>query len=469
MNSLSNSLLLFALVLFGLSKNADAQCTPGPGPLGCVDSNDIVMCVPSSQLVNDVTTCTRLSIYCPGASPIQVFVEVSDPEFAPILGTIMFGSSGSGESYYDDLPGARIVTQDLLDRGYRIVRYRWTGFGGNFFGWTENGTGLIPMSNRYATLLEWVNENVYKQGGGSTFALTGNSAGASLIAYAFSKWDMSDLVDVAVLSSGPVNTRMDFVCPNSSAAPGPCPGHMPQNIMLDCVAGQIACTGCPDDNICRGGQSCATPVSPSTLHDDSVLFPNAIVSYPTRVHVLLGTRDCNIIGPAMGQLYFDNIQSEKVVQYVKNGIHSLTETPAGRDAIIKALLAGMDQIPTPASISPRSWPKEGGNFSIDFHGPPNAYVRAAFSTSATTSVLFPALGWSFLDQPFLGFRALRLDSVTGKLNYTWNIPAGSGLAGTEFFWQAQMVSTTKFLVKPLFNPYNAPHLSNVNNVFVQSM
>jgi hypothetical protein len=126
----------------------------------------------------------------------------------PYLGTVLMASGGNGVEYYGGPGGGDAIVQALLDSGLRVVDRRWS------YGWFDSSAFVRPQSVRYATLLKWVYENVHT---GGPFGVTGNSGGAAEIGYALTTWGSDSLVDVAVISSGLILSRIDYLCTEPSA------------------------------------------------------------------------------------------------------------------------------------------------------------------------------------------------------------------------------------------------------------
>jgi hypothetical protein len=101
--------------------------------------------------------------------------------------------------------------------GFEVVIVSWTD------SWLESApseeAGPARLACRAATAILWVHDNLYQDLGVSQsevgrcgFCLTGNSGGATQIAYALSFYGLAGIVDAAVLSAGPPHAAIDEGC-----------------------------------------------------------------------------------------------------------------------------------------------------------------------------------------------------------------------------------------------------------------
>jgi len=340
-----------------------------------------------------------------------------------------------------------------------VIQRKWVGSTRSSYGWLQPETSILDSSCRYATLIDWLFQNVHHSTDGA-FAVCGNSGGSGEIAFALSNWGLDSLIDVAVLTSGPPFTRLDYICESPPDWSTSCPSPLlPANVALDCAAGAASlCTQTFPSNFQFCTSSAINPGVPpqtSELIANSLLNGSEVLSYSTRVHFILGTADCSTPGIPMGQLFFDAIQTEKVMQYVKDGKHWMPETLLGRRAIVDALLAGTDLGAIPATVSPTSWPVEGTRFELNVQGPPGGSVYIGWASTANDMAWVSGAGWSFLDQSAnLAFR-LQLDVGSGMASYSTLSPVD--MAGTQLYLQALFIA-----------PDSTIRLSNLNEIYVRS-
>jgi len=285
-------------------------CAAGPGPL------------PTSS-------CLLLEVDALSNPLASLELRVIDPDVAtPVVGTVILAGGGIGADFIGDDPGGDQLTQDLLAAGFRVIDRRWPN------GWFVDSTGVREQSARFAVALDWIRTNLHTVG---PLCAVGNSGGSGEIAYSLTSWDGDDLLEVAVLGSGPPLTRLDYLCevPASAAWSNQCAALVPPATM---TCGQPSCEPELTNPLCP-----LLPPSPAPgeLLDQSILFPAAVLAYPTTtVQMLLGTDDCTSAVP-LGLLYLAAITTPVSLDFVANAPHDLFTTQAGRDAILLALTSSL--------------------------------------------------------------------------------------------------------------------------------
>ena len=428
-----------------------AQCVEQGGDLGCVAVLDEMNC-PSgpSNFANGVNSCMTLSVQSPGVVPaILVELRITDPlPGVSLKGTVLLGSRGLGNIFYEDQvvdgSGANGVVQRLLDEGFRIVQRKWDGDG--WFAenlptssqYTGQNHPMTDLANRYATLLHWVSQNSPPDG---AMIATGQSNGSSEIAYALSTWGAEEILDVAVLSSGPTMTYLDEICGSA-----PCGGAFPANV--------LTCSEpCPVAGIEESSAFMAVCIGTSTAEqmDGSILFPGdqvnpgADTSYisssgrETRTHIIIGSDDCPTVAPQMGFAFFDAITSEKVLEFVPATGHTIQATIAGKRAIVNAVLAGASaaSLGRVATISLNSWGTlvpDPSEFEVQLHGPEDALTFLLLSVVIDSEVEIGLSGWLFLPSAFL---VQGVGSLIGNgKNLTFEVPNDCTLQNIPIYFQA---------------------------------
>lgn len=369
------------------------------------------------------TTCQTVQITCDGIQPLDVELRISAPAAGvPYRGTILFGTGAAGDKFYADLDQQILAT--LQADGFRIVDRRWAA------PWFFQSISVRKQSCRYATLLEYVAGSIHTPGG--ALCATGHSNGGMELAYALTAWNADAVLDVAVPTSGP-NSRLDYVCMGWPA--GQCPGIVPASVMTctpPCMGQPFFCTACNP--------------TPTALdqEEDSVLFPAAVLDFPTtRVHQIFGRSDCGTPAVPSGLLFQSMITSERISEFVPAG-HSVASTPPGRDAMRRAFLGGAACTAGPASLTALAWPSIGSNLQLDLLGPSAADYTVALSFgTAFTEV--PGLGWLFLADPYSVIGSGCLDAA-GTATLLNMIPNDPMLVGTNLYFQAQIGSCLSNLV-----------------------
>lgn len=200
--------------------------------LGAVRSRgDAAGCLPGDK-------CKGFEVDCPGTGqPAQGSLDIGDPAGAP-RGLLVFLSGGGGNKLWSESakldlqfsgskqksedPAAAKLANDSLqsfrDQGFMTIQVVWRA------GWLAaprgNPVGPAHLACRSASLFKWLHDTYYRQLGASPgplqcgFCLTGNSGGASQIAYALAFYGLGDIVDAVVESGGPPHAALDKACLN---------------------------------------------------------------------------------------------------------------------------------------------------------------------------------------------------------------------------------------------------------------
>ncbi len=406
---------------FALAAPLAAQaCTQGP-PTTLGTATIVSTACSAGSLPR--TTCRTLRIDCAGLQPMEVRVRVTEPDpTVPVRGTVVLGTGGGGTDFYGERPGGPELFTALVARGFRCVDRAWVGGG-----WFSEVASMRKQSCRYATLLTWVHQNVHI---GGVFVATGNSGGSAEIGYALTAWGRGDILDVAVPSGGPPMARLDYLCGLSSTWNNLCRTVTPR-AFFEC--GQPVCTIGGTGQVCT---NCTPTPTAADLEADSILFPGARLAFPrTRVHVVLGGRDCSSAVPA-GFLFFAAITTEKALDVAAGTPHWTPETAAGRDAILRAILGGTACRGVPATVHVPAWPSIGGSLGFSVHGPAGGSYAMLMGVGPALFE-FPPFGFVFLDLSvvvMVGGGAL--DPATGRATLSLAVPNDPALVGATVWDQA---------------------------------
>jgi hypothetical protein len=193
-------------------------------------------------------TCYQVNTSCDGVADYSVYLKVNAPAGTP-NGTVIFGTGSGGSALYDsDEPdffynngttnGGLAVVQGVLNAGYTTVQI---SFGSPFDstpgtenGWLQGPGGVRRLACRYATVANWVYQNIHNANPGAPFCATGNSGGAGAIGYAVFNYGLDTIFAMIETTSGPPMTRIDLGC----SAPG-----------SNSYGGKTACTSPPPSNL----------------------------------------------------------------------------------------------------------------------------------------------------------------------------------------------------------------------------
>ena len=277
----------------------------------------------------------NLSVSCSSVADYSgVLLKVSTPS-GTSKGTIVFTTGGAGNDLYEEhFTYGSTAVNDVVAAGFTAVQ---TDFTAGSTGWLTGpaADGPLTLSCRWATMAQWVHDNVRQTN--SAFCATGNSAGAGAIAYALARYGEGSIFNFVVPTGGPPFSRIDEGCVcnrtminTSCAGPiDPCYG-LNANMFLDPAYG---------NGHCSHGDTTDVPL----WQKDSILSSDgkSVLNYPTtNVHFIFGSLD-NTPGPANAALYQQAITSHQdTPQCVADAPHEIADVLDGAQAVSSALIAG---------------------------------------------------------------------------------------------------------------------------------
>ena len=230
--------------------------------------------------------CRRVVVTCPDIDEASAQLRLSGPA-ADVThkGTIVLTSGGPGTfPYYgsaEDITGKMVDT--FVNDGFLTVGIRWEQPGI----W-EGDSRAITLACRYATVAQWIYDNLHEGGEETLFAAQGNSGGAAQIAFGLAHYGLDEIIDLANLGGGPPD------CPRCVQTPG-------------------------------------YPREP-------LLSGNPRVNYPsTTVRFFLGENEPTQYIIDNANEYFNAITSEKTMQIVPNTAHGIQFTEEGTAVLIAAV------------------------------------------------------------------------------------------------------------------------------------
>ncbi|MDP9343279.1 MAG: hypothetical protein M3Q23_14545 [Actinomycetota bacterium] len=159
---------------------------------------------------------------CPGvASSITAYLATA-PATGPARGLAIFFSGDYGDTWWD---GGGALTaamfSSLRQAGIEVVQVEWS------IAWLRSARGETAgparLACRPATVIRWIHDNLYLPLGASPavgvcgFCITGNSGGASQVAYALAFYGLDGIVDGMFPSSGPVHSALAKGCAGNSS------------------------------------------------------------------------------------------------------------------------------------------------------------------------------------------------------------------------------------------------------------
>jgi hypothetical protein len=246
----------------------------------------------------------------------------------------------SGSKQKNEDPVAARLAGDMLqtfrDHGFMTVQVVWRA------GWLAapkgDPVGPAHLACRSASLIQWLHDTYYLPMGASPaplqcgFCLTGNSGGASQIAYSLAFYGLGDIVDAVVETGGPPHAALDKVCLNE-------PGFG-YSLTLDSVLDISYGFYRPQIGPCQKHD----PTWAATWKRDGADTGGSTYSYPnTRVLLVLGQLDETEVGPHQ-MAYLAKLReagSPHVEQVtIPNMTHAITASKDGLSHITDWFLAG---------------------------------------------------------------------------------------------------------------------------------
>lgn len=248
----------------------------------------------------------------------------------------MFFSGENGTGWWSE-SSSLVPTffQSLLDSGFELVQVAW---GGN--GWVAapagEPLGQEVLAGRPATVIQWVHDNMYSPSVGSSgighcgFCITGNSAGASQVAYVVSSYGLDTIADAMIPTSGPPMAALEKGClqvPGYAYDPG-------KAGLIDISYGFYAKTG-------PGPCTMADPAFTPEWVANSNETGGTSYNYPaTRVHIIVGGRDQPLIINHANDYYQVLLAAQQPMltwQEVPTMAHEITASQDGLNALLAAL------------------------------------------------------------------------------------------------------------------------------------
>lgn len=164
-------------------------------------------------------SCEAVTVTCPGV-PTPTKAQLATRHAPRASGTVVFFSGESGRSWWAGPASPAATTiEELAREGLTLVQVRWPE------GWSNaqpgQRVGLRALSCRPATVL-WHLARTHGSSEPGTgrcqpLCATGNSGGASQLAYALADHEAGRLLDTVVLTSGPPHAALSEGCAPSAS------------------------------------------------------------------------------------------------------------------------------------------------------------------------------------------------------------------------------------------------------------
>jgi hypothetical protein len=306
----SGTVTITAVSQADTTQTATTTVTLSPtDPLGAVSSSTTITC-PDGGISG--STCYSLDVSCPYVADFTTYLKVNKPP-GTAVGTVMFGTGTGGMTLYDSTWEYGInVIQTVLGAGFNTVQI---AFGGPFNnngtpnGWLTGPGGVRRLACRYATVAQWVYQNVHQSNTSAPFCATGNSAGSAAITYSVAHYGLDSIFAFIEPTSGPPLARLDYGCIGNGVS-----------LQTPCGQGIKSPTFAPGDAeivdpaysapICSQSSGGVTTYQAQLL-SDSVDGPGATYSYPqTAVNIMFGGQDGTVAVPQALE-WFSQVSSSK--------------------------------------------------------------------------------------------------------------------------------------------------------------
>jgi hypothetical protein len=318
-----------------------ATCATGSTrQLGTISNVSSIACKGS---VKD-GVCQQMTVSCPGVSDVFAYVKTNTPA-GTSLGTVTYTTGGDGIGLYDtQFTYGSTAIGNVLDAGFTTVQISWgTPFSSDQpDGWVIGSGGVLATACRYATVTQWIYNNI-QNNTSLPYCATGNSGGAGALAYALSQYGSSNILSMAEVTSGPPTGRLDWGC---GCTEGKLPVQCGTSSTLGTCFGKAdapfwdpaynpsqtpgVCTSAVEGTLPQGGLN--------FFLGDSVEAPGAAYNFPnTYVNLVFGSAD-DSSAIAIGQDWFNNITTTKAQACVAGGEHAMADTLAGAQQIANDLI-----------------------------------------------------------------------------------------------------------------------------------
>ena len=183
-----------------------------PLPLGTV--------TPTASLPRDCplgSTCAGFRVVCPGVAEARTAYTSTRAASGTARGMVVFFSGDVGTRWWALEPGSDAFLGRLRALGFVTIQVRWASGWSIAAGGEDAGSGHLAC--RPASMIRWIHDHRYlplNVPAGTTgqcgFCITGNSGGASQVAYALSFYGLDSILDGVFPTSGPPHTAQDRGC-----------------------------------------------------------------------------------------------------------------------------------------------------------------------------------------------------------------------------------------------------------------
>ncbi len=155
-----------------------------------------------------------MTVSCPSLPDVFAYVKTNTPS-GTSNGTVTYGTGTDGNGLYESIfTFGSTAVQNVLNAGFTTVQISWgTPFNNNQnSGWVQGPGGVLAAACRYATVTQWIYDNIHNDDTTAPYCATANSGGSGALAYALSQYPTADILAMAEVTSGPPTGRLDWGC-----------------------------------------------------------------------------------------------------------------------------------------------------------------------------------------------------------------------------------------------------------------
>jgi hypothetical protein len=254
-------------------------------------------------------------------------------------GVVTFFRGGGGSKWWAESQSGDDFLARLRDNdGFEVIQIRWVKTGWLDAADGETTAGPARLACRAATLTQWIYDHIYvplglNPGPGQCgFCITGNSAGASEVAYMPGYYGMDSIIDAAIPSGGPDHSAITKGCLQASGYEF----NEPHRNTIDLSYGWL------DGSVDPGPCNLEDPTWAPTWDADSVDTGSNDYSFPTmRVEFIIGGLDDTGAPPhaaAWRDRLLENPENSVTWTFIPDMPHHIENNAEGQDAIEAALL-----------------------------------------------------------------------------------------------------------------------------------
>jgi hypothetical protein len=239
-------------------------------------------------------------------------------------GFVVFAGGGWGKTWFGDGSDAGVqIMASMHDNGYETYEIEWTGEQG----WGDGciGQGFMETTRAFSLVIKWISDELADNPEFS--GVVGISAGSVLVGYGLTVHGLEDIVDIAILTAGPMHSDLEDTCYVY--------GKGMRAIIIDYLMGWIDNGDC-----CQVGEG--SEWTHEALRAESIVseVPGEVRDYDyptTKVVFVEGENDEAAINLAI--IFHDVITTEKEWIVIPDVGHGVLGSPDAVNIIIQRLLA----------------------------------------------------------------------------------------------------------------------------------